>query len=104
MNHIEYCLTHDCVKVKYPEEKDRILKFNNHGRMYKVPFVIYTDFECSTKPLNNDTQQDPHKSYTNQYQKHKPSGFFYYVKCFDDSLYDQNPVCYTKKSKDDDVV
>ena len=67
--------------------------------MHKVPFVIYVDFECFTKPLNT-VQQDPNKSYTNQYQKHEPSGFCYYVKCFDDSLYHQDPVCYMKKSDD----
>ena len=113
-NHKEYCLTHDCVKTEYPEKgKNDILKFINHGRMHKVPFVIYADFECFTKPLNNDTQQDPNKSYTNQYQKHIPSGFSYYVKCFDDSERSersklsegtQYPVCYSKESDDDDVA
>ena len=48
--------------------------------------------------------EDPNKSYTKQYQKHKPSGFCYYVKCFDNSFYKQDPVHYTKKSDDDDVA
>ena len=61
-NHKEYCLTHDCMKTEYPvKEKNDILKFINHGRMHKVPFVIYADFECFTKPLNNDTHQELYK-------------------------------------------
>ena len=112
MNHMEYCSIHDCVKTEYPKkEKNDVLKFNNRGRMHKVPFIIYVDFECFTKPLNAEvsnanaaSQQDPNKSYTNQYQKHEPSGFCYYVKCFDDSLYDQDPVHYSKKSDDDNVA
>ena len=72
--------------------------------MHKVPLVIYADFECFTKPLNNDSQQDANKSYTKQYQKHDPRGFCYYVKCFDDSIYEQDIVSYSKKSNDDDVA
>src|SRR6218665_2880327 len=33
-----------------------------------------------------------------------PSSFCYYVKCFDDSLYQQDPVTYTANSEDDDVA
>ena len=69
--------------------------------MHKVPFVIYADFECFTKPLNNDTQHDPNKSYTNQYQKHEPLGFCYYVKC---EGTEQDPVHYSNESDNDDVA
>ena len=71
MNHKEYCSKHDCVNTEFPnkeKEKDRILKFNNRGRMHKVPFVIYADFECFNKPVNNEVrnanaakQPPPHK-------------------------------------------
>ena len=107
MNHKEYCSKYDCVKTEYPnkeKEKEKIIKFNHHERMHKVPFGIYADFECFTKPLNNEVSNDPNKSYTNHYQKHEPSGFCYYVKCFDDSLYDQDPVHYSKKSDDDNIA
>ena len=43
-------------------------------------------------------------SYTKQYQKHTPSGFCYFIKCFDDKVYKQDPVIYTKQSEDEDVA
>ena len=52
--------------------------------------------------LRNLTQ--PKQSYTKQYQKHTPSGFCYYIKCFDDSVCKQEPAIYTKQSEDDDVA
>ena len=60
-NHKKYCSTYDCVKTEFPNEKNAILKCNNHGRMHKVPFVVYADFECFTKPLVT-AQQDPNNS------------------------------------------
>ena len=101
---MEYCENHDCLKTIFPIKNfNDILKFKNHQKMQKVSFVIIADFECFIKPINT-VQQDPNKSYTNQYQKHEPSGFCYYVKCFDDSLYKQDPILYTMKSDDDDDV
>ena len=69
----------------------------------RVPFVVYADFECFTEKLDT-TQPNPKQSYTKQYQKHTPSGFCYYIKCFDDSVYKQEPVTYTKQSEDEDVA
>ena len=44
-NHMEYC-----VMTVFPEKgKNDILKFINHGRMYKMQFVIYSDVESFTK-------------------------------------------------------
>ena len=34
-------------------------------------------------------------SYTNRYQKHEPSSFCYYIKCFDDKVYKPKLVSYT---------
>ena len=34
-------------------------------------------------------------SYTKQYQKHEPSSFCYYIKCFDDEVYAPKLVSYT---------
>ena len=39
-----------------------------------------------------------------QYQKHIPSGFCYHIKCFDDTLYSQQPVTFVKEFNDDDVA
>ena len=77
--------------------------------MHKVNIVIYSDFESLTKKKKNNTKYDLNKSYTNQYQKHEPSGFNYYVLCFDDSKHSERSelikvVHYSKKYDDDDDV
>ena len=36
-------------------------------------------------------------SYTIQYQKHEPSSFCYYIKCFDDGVYEPKLVSYKRE-------
>ena len=68
----------------------------------RVPFIVYADFESFTPQLST-FQPNPAKSYTKQYQKHIPSGFFYHIKRFDDTLCSQQPVTFVKEFNDDDV-
>ena len=83
--HLEYCSKYKAVKIKMPKE-GTILKFKNNFRREKVPFIVYADFECFIKPLQS-CDPDNKESYTKQYQKHEPSSFCYYIKCFDDEVY-----------------
>ena len=69
----------------------------------RVPFIVYADFESFTPQLST-CQPNPGNSYTKQYQKHIPSGFCYHIKCFDDTLYFQEPVTFLKDFNDDDVA
>ena len=69
----------------------------------RVPFIVYADFESFTPQLST-YQPNPEKSYTEQYQKHIPSGFCYHIKCFDDTLYSQQPVTFVKEFNADDVA
>ena len=69
----------------------------------RVTFIVYADFESFTPQLST-WQPYPEKSYTNQYQKHIPSGFCYHIKCFADTLYSQQPVTFVKEFSDDDVA
>ena len=91
--HQEYCSKHEPVKIKMPEE-GTMLKFKNYHRSEKVPFVVYADFECFIKPIQSCSPDDK-ESYTKQYQKHEPSSFCYYIKCFDDEVYKPKIVSYT---------
>ena len=100
--HTDYCSSHEAIKIEMPQEGS-VLKFENFVRSMRVPFVVYADFESFTQQLDT-SQPNPECSYTKQYQKHNPSGFCYYIKCFDDSVYNQDPVMYTKQSEDDDVA
>ncbi|EDO44190.1 predicted protein [Nematostella vectensis] len=84
--HSECCDNHEAVRIEMPKiDKDGNLphiKFKNYNRKMRVPFVVYADFESFTE--NIDTcSPDGSKSFTKQYQKHKPSGFCYLIKCFD---------------------
>ena len=83
--HREYCQNHDAVKVEMPSEANKYLSFKNYNRKMRVPFVIYADFECFTESLDTSLPNDQ-KSYTVKYQRHKPSGYCYYIKCFDDNI------------------
>ena len=91
--HKEYCNKHEAVKIKMPKE-GTILKFINYHRGKKVPFIVYADFECFIKPIQSCNPDDK-SSYTKQYQKHEPSSFCYYIKCFDDEVYKPKIVNYT---------
>ena len=91
--HQEYCSEHEAVKIKLPE-KGTMLGFKNYYRSEKVPFVVYADFESYIKPLNS-CDPNPESSYTKQYQKHEPFSFCYFIKCFDDEVYEPKLVSYT---------
>ena len=69
----------------------------------RVPFIVYADFESFTPQLST-FQPNTEKSYTKQYQKHISSGFCYHIKCFDDTLYSQQPVTFVQVFNDDDVA
>ena len=86
--HQEYCNEYEAVKIELPK-KGTMLEFKNYHRMEKVPFIVYADFECFIKPIqsydpNPKNRDGTERSYTKQYQKHEPSSFCYYIKCFDD--------------------
>ena len=91
--HQEYCSNYEAVKIEMPE-KGTILKFIKYNRREKVPFLVYADFESYNKPMQS-CEPNPESSYTKQYQKHEPSSFCYYIKCFDDEIYKPKLVSYT---------
>ena len=100
--HIQYCYSNEAVKVDMPEEKTTI-SFKNIQKSMRMPFIVYADFESFIKPIDT-CEPNPTKSYTKQYQKHTPSSFCYYIKCFDDNVYTKDPVTYTAKTNDEDVA
>ena len=72
------------------------------SKNFQIPFVIYADFECFTKPINS-CQPNPNKSYTQSYQKHEPSGYCLYLKGLDGMEDKYKPIVYTKKTEDKDI-
>ena len=81
--HKEICQSNEFIEM--PEE-ETFIEFENHIRSQKMPFAIYADFESLVEPISG-CQPNPEKCFTNQFQKHKPCGFCYHIKCsFDENL------------------
>ena len=76
--HIKYCSNNETVAVKMPEP-NTMLYFKNYYKKLPIPFVVYADFECFTKPMNT-CSPNPKESYNYNYQKHEPSGFCFHIK------------------------
>ena len=97
--HIVYCSNNETVSVKMPQP-NTMLHFKNYYKQLPIPFVVYADFECFTKPMNT-CSPNPKESYNYNYQKHEPSGFCFYVKGIVDKKI--KPIIYTKTSEDKDI-
>ena len=76
--HIEICKENYACKIEV-SKPGKTITFKNFKKSMRVPFVIYADFEAITENKDSVTP-NPEKSYTEKYQKHTPSGFYYYVK------------------------
>ena len=96
--HKEICQSNEFIEM--PEE-GTFIQFENHIRSQKMPFAIYADFESLVEPISG-CQPNPEKCFTNQFQKHKPCGFCYHIKCsFDEKL--SKTVTYRMKNEDSDI-
>ena len=96
--HEEYCLKNQAIRIEMPE-KGSLVTFIHHNRSIKVPFVVYADFEAFTEEIPT-CEQNEKFSFTQKYQKHKPSGFCYKIVCFDER-YNQKPVLFRAQSDED---
>ena len=97
--HEEYCLKNQAIRIEMPE-KGSFISFIHHNRFIKVPFVVY--FEAFTEEISTCEPNDK-KSFTQKYQRHRPSGFCYKIVCFDEQLYNQKPVLFRAESEDEDI-
>ena len=59
-----------------PEEGKNILKFQNHRKQMRVPYIIYADFEALNVPVKNE---DLEESNTRLIAEQKPCSFCYIV-------------------------
>ena len=98
--HILYCSNNETVSVKMPPQ-NTMLGFKNYHKQLPIPFVVYADFECFTKPIIN-CSPNPEKSYNFNYQKHEPSGFCFYIKGIVPGIKFE-PIIYTKTKDSDDI-
>ena len=50
--HYEYCSSNGHVKVNMPTEEEKWLKFHDRQYQFKVPFMLYADFQSILKPVD----------------------------------------------------
>ena len=56
-----------------------MVQFFNGQNQFKVPFIMYADFESILKPIQGPSP-DPRESYTSEVTKHSSSGWCVYSK------------------------
>ena len=101
--HKEYCHENESVKTLMPPP-GTYLRFKNFLHSEKAPFAIYADFESLIKPMDN-CDPNPNKSYTKKIQKHEPVSFSYYIKSFNENVYESRLRGYIKeKPEGEDVI
>ena len=94
--HKEYCYENESVKINMPPP-GTFLRFKNFLHSEKAPFAVYADFESLIKPMDN-CNPDPNKSYTKKNQKHEPVSLCYYIKSFNESVYESRIRSYIKET------
>ena len=48
--HVEYCKDNEAVRIEMPK-RGSFVKFHDGPNQFKVPFVMYADFEAILKPI-----------------------------------------------------
>ena len=72
-NHYEYCRSNDSVRIEMPT-RNPIVSYSNGQHQFKVPFMMYADFESLLEPIQG-VSNDPAQSSTRGVNVHNPSGW-----------------------------
>ena len=72
-NHYEYYRSNESVRKEMPT-RNPIVSYSNGQNQFKVPFVMYADFESILEPIQG-VSNDPAQSSTRGVNVHKPSGW-----------------------------
>ena len=82
--HFEYCVDRDAVRVVMPSDngKDNWLCYSSGDKQFKVPFIMYADFESILKPLKqlgveNNSNNSNNNNNTMKINEHVPCGLGY---------------------------
>ena len=77
-NHKVHCMEYGPQKIMLPSEGENIIKFTQFGKMQKLPFCIYADFECINKKIQG-SESNPNNAFTNKDTIHEVCGFTFYT-------------------------
>ena len=70
--HIVYCMNTESIKVEM-QHKNPIVQYSDGQFQFKVPFIMYADFESMLEPIQGPGN-DPSISSTRRVNNHVPSG------------------------------
>ena len=76
--HLVYCLNNDAVRIEMPNSKP-IVQYSDGQYQFKVPFMMYADFESILEPIQGESN-NPNISSTRGVNIHRPSGWCVYSK------------------------
>ena len=78
--HQVYC-EDESVRVEMPKQGSTV-EFKDGQNQFKVPFIMYTDFESILEPMGpvEPGSPNPNQPYTNEVNQHMPSGWCVYSK------------------------
>ena len=71
--HLNYCINNESVKVEMPHKKP-IVQYSHGQFQFKVPFIMYADFESILEPIHGP-ENNPRISSTRGINNHVPSGW-----------------------------
>ena len=76
--HLVYCQNNEAVRIEMPNRKP-IVKYSDGQYQFKVPFMMYADFESILEPIQG-ASNNPKVSSTRGVNVHTPSGWCVYSK------------------------
>ena len=79
--HQVYCEDKESVRVEMPKQGSTV-EFKDGQNQFKVPFIMYADFESILEPmgLQGSGSPNPNQPYTNEVSQYTPSGWCVYSK------------------------
>ena len=77
--HQVYCEDNESVRVEMPKQGSTI-EFKDGQNQFKVPFIMYADFESILEPMDPVEPGSPNQPYTNEVNQHTPSSWCVYSK------------------------
>ena len=77
--HQVYCKDNESVRVEMPKQGSTI-EFKDGQNQFRVPFIMYTDFELILELMDLVEPGSPSQPYTNEVNQHTPSGWCVYSK------------------------
>ena len=77
--HQVYCEDNESVRVEMPKQGSTV-EFKDGQNQFRVPFIMYADFESILEPMDPVEPRSPNQPYTNEVNQHTPSGWCVYSK------------------------